>query len=211
MTLGLRNTVLLTSVVASLGYAQSPFRRTPRFQDYPVTEVFRGRLARPILKTPEERRLEAIIGDGLSKGWGVFDGTTGKELRRPGPNFAEHYVLVNFGCGNTEGFCLGAPIVDGKTGRVYRPPAPQLDGALWRQYFGVLAKSLAPHPAGSFHNFRLKAPLAYRLNSRLLITDTCEGIETTGGSIIDFRSTGCGAHYYLMEEDGLKLIYRIVE
>jgi hypothetical protein len=230
MTFILRNTLMLASVAASVGCAQSPPDRAPRFQDYPVKEVFLGKPALPILQTPEERKLEALIGDGVSKGWGVFDGATGKEFRRPGPNFAGHYVLVNFGCNDTDyiasllptppvapidpprtSACLGAPIVDAKTGRVYRPPAPQMNGAVWRQYFGVFAKSLAPHPAGSFHNFPLRSPLAYRLNSRLLIADTCEDIEPFGGSIIDFRSTGCGAHYYLMEEDGLKLIYRVVE
>jgi hypothetical protein len=70
----------------------------------------------------------------------------------------------------------------------------------------VFAKSLAAHPPGSFHNFPLKSPLAYRRNSRLLIADICEGVEAFGGSIIDFRSIGCGAHYYLMAEDGLKSI-----
>jgi hypothetical protein len=81
-----------------------------------------------------------------------------------------------------------------------------------RQYFGVVAESLAPnHPAASFHNFPLKSPLAYRLNSPLLIVDTCEGIEASGGSVISFRSTGCGAHYCLMDENGLKLIQRTVE
>jgi len=202
----------------------------PRFQDYPVTAVFKGKPAPPILETPEERKLEAVIGDGVRKGWGVFDGATGKELRRPGPNFAGHYIIVNFGCDDTDysatrlptppstlidrprtSLCLGAPIVDAKTGHVYRPPAPPLGGAQWRQYFAVFAESLVPHPPASFHNFQLKSPLAYRLNSRLLITDTCEGFEASGGSIIDFRSTGCGAHYYLMDEDGLKLIYRRID
>jgi hypothetical protein len=230
MTFRFRSTLMLASVTASLGCAQSPPDRTPRFQDYPVTGVFKGRPAVPILETPEERKLEALIGDGMSRGWGVFDGETGKELRRRGPNFAGHYVLVNFGCNDTDytatrlpmpigrpiesprtSSCLGAPIVDAKTGRVYRPPAPQLGGAMWRRYFGVFAKSLAPHPAGPFHNFPLKSPLAYRLNSRLLIADICEGVEASGGSIISFRSTGCGAHYYLMDENGLKLIYRNVE
>jgi hypothetical protein len=229
MTFSLRNTLMLASVAASLACAQSPLDHTPRFQDYPVMEVFKGKPALPVLETPEERKLEALIGDGVSKGWGVFDGETGKELRRPGPNFAGHYVLVNFGCNDTDysatglpipigtpldsprtSDCLGAPIVDAKTGRVYRLPIPQI-GAGLRQYFGVVAESLAPHPPASFHNFPLKSPLAYRLNSRLLIADTCEGIEAAGGSIISFRSTGCGAQYYLMDGDGLKLIYRVVE
>jgi hypothetical protein len=217
--------LLFLSVAAISAWAQNPSERPPRFEDYPAKETFKGKPASPILETPEERKFEGVIGDGASKGWGVFDGASGRESRRPGPNFAGHYIIVNFGCDDTDysasllptppitpidpprtSLSLGAPIVDAKTGRVYRPPGPQLDGAKWRQYFAVFAKSLAPHPAASFHNFRLKSPLAYRLNSRLLIADTCEGIEASGGSIISFRSAGCGAHYYLMEEDGLKLI-----
>ncbi len=195
--------LLFASFAVMSASAQSPAERPPRFEDYPVKEVFRGKPALPILETPEERKFEAVIGDGVSKGWGVFDGATGKEFRRPGPNFAGHYVLVNFGCGQTDGNCLGAAIVDAQTGRVYRPPIPQV-GVQWSQYFAVLAESLAPHPAASFHNFRLKSPLAYRLKSRLLIADICEGVEAFGGSIVDFRSIGCGAHYYLMVEDGLR-------
>jgi hypothetical protein len=221
--------LLLASVVVISAWAQSPTERPPRFEDYPVKELFKGKPALPVLETPEERKLEALIGDGVSKGWGVFDGATGKEFRRPGPNFAGHYIIVNFGCDDTDyaasllpappvapidpprtSLCLGAPIVDAKTGHVYRPPAPQMNGAVWRQYFAVFAESLAPHPSASSHNFRLKSPLAYRLNSRLLIADTCEGVEASGGSIISFRSTGCGAHYYLMDVDGLTLIRRIV-
>ena len=84
MTFSLRNTLTLASVAASLGCAQSPPAGVPRFQDYPTMEVFKGKPALPILETPEERKLEALMGDGVSKGWGVFDGETGKELRRPG-------------------------------------------------------------------------------------------------------------------------------
>jgi hypothetical protein len=207
--------LLFLSVVAVSAWAQSPTERPPRFEDYPVKEVFNGKLASPILETPEERKIEGLISDGVHKGWGVFDGATRKEFRRPGPNFAGRYVLVNFGCDDTDysakprpvlpvaaidpprtSLCPGAPIVDAKTGRVYRPPTPQLDGAHSRRYFAVLAEGLAPnHPPASFHNFKLRSPLAYRLTSRLLIIDTCEGIEASGGSIISFRSTGCGAHY----------------
>jgi hypothetical protein len=216
--------LLLAGLAATPGSAQYP-----RFEDYPVTQVFKGKPAPPILEIPEELEFAAVIRDGVNKGWGVFNGTTGREFHHPGPNFAGHYVLLNFGCNDTDytptrrsmqpsilidgprtSLCLGTAIVDAKTGRVYRVPIPQV-GVHLRQYFGVEAESLAPHPAASFHNFRLKSPLVYRLNSRLLITDTCEGVRTEGGSILTFAATGCGAHYYLMDQDGLKLIYRVVE
>ena len=145
--------LLLASFAILSASAQNPAEHLPRFEDYPVAEVFKGKPAPPVLNTPEERKLEAVIGDGVNKGWGVFDGATGQEFRRPGPNFAGHYVLLNFGCGSTDSTCLGAPIIDAKTGRVYRPPIPVV-GISWRPYFGVMAVSLAPHPAASFHNFR---------------------------------------------------------
>jgi hypothetical protein len=44
----------------------------PRFEDYPVNEVFRGKPALPILEKPEERKFEGTIGDGVSEGWGVY-------------------------------------------------------------------------------------------------------------------------------------------
>jgi hypothetical protein len=197
--------LLLGSVLVISAWAQAP----PRFQDYPVKGVFKGVPVLPIFDAPEERRFEAVIRDGVTKGWGVFDGASGKEFQRPGPNFAGHYVLVNFGCGASSGDCLGAAIVDAKTGRVYRLPTPDV-GVSWRPYFGVMATSLAPHPLASFHDFSLRSPLAYRLTSRLIITDTCEGVEGSGGSIIIFRAIGCGAHYYRMDDEGLTLIYRIV-
>ncbi len=209
--MGVLRCLPLASVVTISAWAQNPAERLPRFEDYPVETVFKGKPALPVLEAPEELKFKAVIADGVSKGWGVFDGTTGKEFRRPGPNFAGQYIIVNFGCGETQSLCLGAAIVDAKTGRVYRPPTPQIGGVPWRSCFGVMARSLAPHPAASFHNFRLKLPLAFRLNSRLLITDTCEGVRTEGGSILTFSIVGCGAHYYLMDDYGLKLIQRSVE
>jgi hypothetical protein len=197
-------------VVVAIARGQNPVERVPRFRDYPVKDEFKGEPTLPVLETPEERKFQDVIRDGVSKGWGVYDGATGREFRRPGPNFAGHYILVNFGCDDPYSFCLGTAIVDARTGRVYRPPTPQ-SGVSWRPYFGVLARWLAPHPPSSFHNFQLKSPLAYRLDSRLLITDTCEGVRTEGGSVLTFPAVGCGAHYYLMDENGLKLIARNVE
>ncbi len=197
--------VLLGRMLAISAWAQAP----PQFQDYPVKGIFKGVPALPVFEIPEQRQFEAVIRDGVSKGWGAFDGETGMELQRPGPNFAGHYVLVNFGCGGSSGACLGVAIVDAKTGRVYRLPIPRAAFSLWPD-FAVIPASLAPHPLASFHDFPLRSPLAYRLNSRLLITDTCDGLEDYGGSVLSFRLTGCGAHYFLMDDDGPALIHRIV-
>jgi hypothetical protein len=94
-------------------------------------------------------------------------------------------------------------------GRVFRAPSPE--SGIKLPYFGVFAETLAPHPPFSFHNVQAGSPLEYRLNSRLLIAKICERIEVEGGSVPLFHPKGCGPHYYLIDEDGLNLIYRVVE
>jgi hypothetical protein len=79
-----------------------------------------------------------------------------------------------------------AAIVDAKTGRVFAPPFHHGPG---RSYFQV--------PWA----FPMEPPLAYRLNSRLLIAKICE----TG------EAERCGAHYFVMGDDGLKLIHTVLE
>lgn len=78
--------------------------RVPKFRDYPVREVFRGRPARVIL-TPEGRTFRTRLRDAA----------------RERPNFAGRYVVTTWGCGT--GCRLGA-IVDLKTGRVHWLPHP---------------------------------------------------------------------------------------
>jgi hypothetical protein len=159
--------LLLASIVATSAWAQSPVVRPPQFKDYPVRGVFQGKPTLPVLEPPEERKLEVLISDGLSEGWGVFDGETGKEFLRPGPNFAGHYVLVSFGCGEPAlTGCFAAAIADARTGRLYRAPFPAPDSGFRLPYFGVFVERPGRYPAFSFHNFPLRSPLAYRLNSR---------------------------------------------
>lgn len=178
--------ILLAAVLACLlaipACAQAPGSRLPQFEDYPVNEVLRGAPSEPVLESPEERRFRTVIRQGVSKGWGVHDGTTGKELAVPGPNFAGRYVIVTWGCGSP---CLMAAIVDAKTGRVFPPLFHHGPG---HSYFQV--------PWA----FPME-PLAYRLDSRLLIANICEEGE----------SRKCGTHYFVMGDDGLKSIFQILE
>ncbi len=69
----------------------------PRFEDYRVSEVFNGQPSPPILATPEQRMFRTRITDGVSKGWGVL--RDGREGSTPGPNFAGHYIAIQWGCG----------------------------------------------------------------------------------------------------------------
>jgi hypothetical protein len=134
-----------------------------------------------------------VIRQGVSKGWGVHDGATGKEFAVPGPNFAGHYVIVTWGCGSP---CLMAAIVDEKNGRVFPPPFHNGPGD---SYFQVP------------WDFPME-PLVYRLDSRLLIANICEGNKTVQvDGHVGYQSQRCGTHYFVMGDDGPKLILRILE
>lgn len=169
------------SVASVMSVAQPA---VPRFEDYPVMDIFTGTPAPPILNTSEERRFRTVIRQGLARGSGVEDGVTGNELHKPGPNFAGHYAIITWGCGSP---CLMAAIVDVKSGGVYSPPFHHGRG---HSYFQV--------PWA----FPMSPPLEYRLNSRLLIARICES---------DSQPQRCGVHYFLIRSDGLRLIHRTLQ
>jgi hypothetical protein len=174
--------LLAAAALAQSAWAQKP-GALPRFEDFPVKEIFTGVPAEPVLNSPEERKSRTVIVQGVRKGWGVQDGVTGREVALPGPNFAGHFILVKWSCGSP---CLMAAIVDAKTGRVLPPPFHRESGS---SYFQV------PYA------FPMNPPLAYRLNSRLLIANICEAEE----------SQKCGTHYFVMDDDGLRLIHAVLE
>jgi hypothetical protein len=108
---------LLTALGA---VAQSQARKqtavhVPRFEDYLVTDIFHGIPADPQLTTPAERLFRTRIRDGVTKGLGVM--REGRE--QPGSNFAEHYIVIEWGCGSP---CGMMAIVDAMKGKVYSPP-----------------------------------------------------------------------------------------
>ena len=168
--------------------------RLPRFEDFPVTEIFKQTPAEPVLAAPEERRFRTVIRQGVSKGSGVEDGITGEEVAVRGPNFAGHYAIVKWGCGSP---CLMAAIVDLKSGTVYPPPFHDGSG---HSYFQV--------PWA----FPMEPPLAYRLDSRLLIANICEadkGVQL--GGRVGYEPQKCGAHYFVMTDAGLKLLRQVLD
>lgn len=133
----LRPGVLLASAfmtaLAALAQTKTPLQTSdpiPRFEDYPVEEIFRGIPATPLLVTREEQSFRTRIRNGVSTGEGVF--REGKE--QPGPNFAGHYIIEEWACGSP---CLMMAIVDAVTGKVYNSPMTQglqrswLDGGPW--------------------------------------------------------------------------------
>jgi hypothetical protein len=91
----------LTAIVAG---ASAGDEQAPRYQDFAVTNVFKGKPAAVDLSSHPEARSYRT------------------ELRRQaaeGPNFARHYKLAIWGCGSS---CQQFAIVDSQTGRVYFPP-----------------------------------------------------------------------------------------
>jgi hypothetical protein len=107
---------MLWCLVASVLAQQTA---TPRFEDYPVTEMFTGKPAEPILSSPEIRRYRTRIRNGVSTAADVWNGSWRNPIKKEGPNFAGHYFVIRWGCGSE---CVMMAIVDAKTGIVYDPP-----------------------------------------------------------------------------------------
>ncbi len=76
---------------------------TFRFEDYAVTNIFKGNPAPPVLATKDHRLYRTMIRQGAAKG----------------ANFAGHYTVAEWGCGSS---CVSLVVVDAMTGHVYDPP-----------------------------------------------------------------------------------------
>jgi len=126
----------------------------PRFEDYPAHDLFQGTPVAPKIVTPAERLYRTRIREGVQKGWGVVhDGKEGLV----GPNFAGHYVIIQWGCGSP---CIRMVVVDASTGDVFPPPIS--DGS-----HGAPALTLPLLTAGDSAPW--PAPVEFHLNSRLFI------------------------------------------
>jgi hypothetical protein len=93
--------------VASAAHAQRG-ARLPRFEDYPVRQIYRGRVAPPRIDSGRARQFRTRL----------------REDSREGPNFAGRYTVVHWGCGTG---CAQVAVVDARTGRVYWPPVDYVD------------------------------------------------------------------------------------
>ena len=102
-------------------------QNTPRFEDYPVTEMFTGTPVAPIFSTLETRQYRTRIRNGVSTGADVWNGSWKNPIQRKEPNFAGHYFVIRWGCGSQ---CVTMATVDAKTGSVYPPPLSE-KGSLW--------------------------------------------------------------------------------
>lgn len=75
----------------------------PRFSQFAVGSIYRGRPAAPdVTSDPESRMFRTMIRMGAKRG----------------PNFAGHYTIVEWGCGAG---CRMIAIVDAASGKVFHP------------------------------------------------------------------------------------------
>ena len=142
-------TVTALVLLGGVMVAQTSEPRTPRFEDYPATEIFKGQPAPPKLRRPGDRLFRTKIREGALKG----------------PNFAGHFTIADWGCGAG---CVSIAIVDAKDGRIYGAP------------FKALAWGMA---------FMKEEPLAYKLDSRLLIVRGCPEEENCGIYFYEWTGT----------------------
>src|SRR6185437_13966353 len=98
----IRVVILATSLFTMAGGAYEP-----KFGDFPVHQVFKGKPAEPQFRPGED---EYPNGVGHFRGGVTFDAERG-------PNFAGHYTLARWTCGSG---CSSAIVVDSVTGRLYR-------------------------------------------------------------------------------------------
>ena len=111
---------LLLAASPQLKFPGQPMLAVPRFEQYSVA-AYVGKLSNPRIITSEERRFRTTLRQAITKGYQVVDG--GTENERVGPNFAGHYVLVQWSCGLN---CDEAAVINARNGRVF--PLPRIPG-----------------------------------------------------------------------------------
>jgi hypothetical protein len=174
--------LMMTVVALPDARPQQPGHSLPKFEDYPVKEVFRRTPHPPVLGTPEQQLYRTRIREGVEEGSGVWiNGEWGKEQGKPGPNFAGHYVVIVWGCGAG---CIRMAISNAETGAVCDPPVSA----------GGLALPMLMFPASVG-----RAPeLEYRVNSRLMIIKATPHWERNDAVSYAFYFLWRGEHWTLL-------------
>ncbi|MBI5215970.1 MAG: hypothetical protein HY960_09460 [Ignavibacteriae bacterium] len=95
-------------------------RRYPEFNDYLVDDIFKGQGVKVNLKShPDARKFRTRL----------------KEAATGGPNFAGHYVVVDWGCGSS---CQQFAIINLQTGDVYMDTPATSYGTSFKTYSNLL-------------------------------------------------------------------------
>jgi hypothetical protein len=168
-------------VLIAMGLASA--QQLPRFEDYPVGQIFKGTPAAPILDTHEKRLYRTRIREGVAKGLGVS--RDGKE-DQPGANFAGHYVIVEWQCGSP---CGMMAMVDAVSGKVYDLPLSK----------DLRLPDIMPGDPGQCPQWEY-AMLEFRQNSRLM---------TVAANPDPLKEKGNYKHYFLWENERWRLVRRV--
>lgn len=108
-------------LVQSIGISES----VPKFEDFPISIVFKGQPAPPILETSGDRLFRTMIRKDAKKG----------------PNFAGHYTIARWGCGS---YCVSMALIDAKTGTIQRSDPFGILGHFSGNYHGDTPDKDAP-------------------------------------------------------------------
>lgn len=136
----------------------------PRFEDYAVPPRFKGRPANVNLRSHREARQ-----------WR----TRLREGAKEGPNFADHFTVVTWGCGTD---CVAIAVVDARNGNVYMPEALHTLSTV-NIHDAVLDDDVLP----------------FRMDSRLLVAVGMPNEDTKQR----------GVSYYEWTGTDLRLIFRV--
>jgi hypothetical protein len=166
---------ILVSLMAMSASAQRPVA-LPRFEDFPVSQSFKGTPATPTFQTAEQQQYRTRIREGVLMGRGVWTGTWKDAKERKGPNFAGHYFVIRWGCGSD---CLMMAIVDAETGKVSASPIPGGGSELFVSM-----------------DIMSDREIDFRLNSSLMIfRNACRGARTE-----------CGVYYFNWKDNHFDLV-----
>ncbi|EEF56997.1 hypothetical protein [Pedosphaera parvula] len=95
---------LIVVVIAAAVSSSAGTDKSPRYQDFSVTNIFKGKPTTVDLSShAQARRYRTQL----------------RKQAAEGPNFAGHYKNAIWGCGSS---CAAFAIIDSQSGRVYFPP-----------------------------------------------------------------------------------------
>jgi hypothetical protein len=136
-----KSSLIFVWVIAQADAQDKPL---PKFEDFKVTEVFKGAPAKPILQSSGDRMFRTRIREGAARG----------------PNFAGHFTIAVWGCGSS---CVSFALVDAKTGEVFHAPFGILESVSMLGYDDIRPDAKHADVMG----------LKYQQDSRLLIARGC--------------------------------------
>ena len=180
------------SILVSAAFVLHGFAERPEFQEYSIQNTLIGAAAEPHLTTTWSQKYRTRIRRGAASQEGFRRGSD--YIETPGPNFAGHYRVVNWGCGSG---CLMMVVVDLKTGSIYPPPMSVRPTGE--------ARLIIPNLGMGWGDFD------FREDSRLFIMKSCPWGSPDPKSPLYRGRDFCGTSYFVIEPRGFRLIDRVPE